>query len=407
MAMLLRFAWRNIWRNRRRTVITLLALSFGVMAIVTMHSFREAANAAMFRNITAGLVGHAQVSARGYHDSPETSQVVKQPAAVAARLRAAVPGATTAQRGRGGGRAGAGEAASPVTILGIQPDNPGAAGLLQIQAGRSLGSAAGNEVVIGTGLATELGGGPGDELVLVGQATDGSLANDRYTVVGTADAGSHEANATTVFLHLEASQSFFVLGDAVHLIVVRLPVEAEALARPLASLREAAGLDALEVLGWTEILPELESATNAKRQNSRVLDFIVFLIVALGVLNTMTMSTFERTREFGMLASLGTRRRRILGMVLLEALLQGALGFFIGTGLAAVVLYGIGTVDLSSVVGDADVLGARLSGAIELAVLPEAVRGAAVVTVLTMIAGGVLPAVRASRLKPVEATRYV
>jgi len=93
--------------------------------------------------------------------------------------------------------------------------------------------------------------------------------------------------------------------------------------------------------------------------------------------------------------------------VLLEALLQGALGFFIGTGLAAVVLYGIGTVDLSSVVGDADVLGARLSGAIELAVLPEAVRGAAVVTVLTMIAGGVLPAVRASRLKPVEATRYV
>jgi len=294
-----------------------------------------------------------------------------------------------------------------VTILGIQPDNPGAAGLLQIQAGRSLGSAAGNEVVIGTGLATELGVGPGDELVLVGQATDGSLANDRYTVVGTADAGSHEANATTVFLHLEASQSFFVLGDAVHLIVVRLPVEAEALARPLASLREAAGLDDLEVLGWTEILPELESATNAKRQNSRVLDFIVFLIVALGVLNTMTMSTFERTREFGMLASLGTRRRRILGMVLLEALLQGALGFFIGTGLAAVVLYGIGTVDLSSVVGDADVLGARLSGAIELAVLPEAVRGAAVVTVLTMIAGGVLPAVRASRLKPVEATRYV
>ena len=112
-------------------------------------------------------------------------------------------------------------------------------------------------------------------------------------------------------------------------------------------------------------------------------------------------------REFGMLASLGTRRRRILGMVLLEALLQGALGFVIGTGLAAVVLYGIGTVDLSSVVGDADVLGARLSGAVELAVLPEAVRGAAVVTVLTMIAGGVLPAVRASRLKPVEATRYV
>jgi len=226
-------------------------------------------------------------------------------------------------------------------------------------------------------------------------------------VVGTADAGSYEANATAVFLELSEAQSFFALDHGVHQIIVRLPLDGEDLRQPVSLMRSALDGDALEVMPWTEILPELKSAMDAKRKNQRIIDLIVFLIVSLGVLNTMTMSTFERTREFGVMASLGTRRGRILGMVLLETLLLGAIGFTLGLALAYAILHGIGTVNLGGLSGGSDMLGARMPEVLALHVHAPSVIGAAVTTLLTMLAGGLLPALRASRLKPIEATRYV
>ncbi len=405
--MLLKLAWRNIWRNKRRTIISLLALSLGVMAIVSIHSFQEVAYAEMIRTLTSGLVGHAQVHGRGYQESPDLTTVVGDPRAVEKRLVAVLPGSSADLRVVGAGLGGSSEVASAVMVMGIEPDNPRARALLTIEKGRGLGATPAREAVIGTGLADELRLAPGGELVLVGQAADGSLANDRYTVVGTADAGSFEASASAVFLHLADAQSFFNLGGSVHEVVVHLPVEQEDLRRPVSLLRAALDQNALEVLPWTEMVPELKSAIDAKRKNTRLIDLVVFLIVALGILNTMTMSTFERTREFGVLASLGTRRGRILAMVTLETLLQGLIGFAAGLVLAAALLYGIGTADISSMGGNADVLGVRLPGTLALALHPGAVVSAALTTVVTMLVGGLVPALRASRMKPVEATRYV
>jgi ABC-type lipoprotein release transport system permease subunit len=225
-------------------------------------------------------------------------------------------------------------------------------------------------------------------------------------VAGIADAGSADANQTAVFLHLADAQSFFALNQGVHEIIVRLPTEQEDLSRPVSLLRGALDLAALEVLPWTEILPELKGAIDAKRRNMRLVDVIIFLIVSLGILNTMTMSTFERTREFGVMASLGTRRRRVLAMVFLEALLQGLIGLLVGVALAWALLHVIGTVDYSGLTANTDILGVRLD-VVRLAVNAGAVAEAAIVTLLTMLAGALVPAIRASRLKPVEATRYV
>jgi ABC-type lipoprotein release transport system permease subunit len=404
--MLLKLASRNIWRNTRRTTISLLALALGVTAIVTIHSFREVAHEEMIRSVTRGLIGHLQVHGLGYQESPETSNVVRDAAAVETRLRQVLPGAETERRVLGAGLAGAGDAAAPVMVMGIEPGNPGSSSLLAIEAGRGLGGSPRREVVLGTGLARELGVSPGGEMILVAQAADGSLANDRFEVVGTADAGSSQANLTAVFLHLSDAQSFFAVGEGVHQVVVRLPTEEEDLSHPVSLLRGAVDLSALEVLAWTDILPDLKSAIDAKRKNSRVIDVIVFLIVALGVLNTMTMSTFERTREFGVMSSLGTRRGRILAMVLVEAVLQGIIGFTLGVAFSWALLHGMGTADLSAFAGS-DMLGARMPDMLRLSVHHASVTTAALTTLLTMLSGALLPAIRASRLKPVEATRYV
>jgi ABC-type antimicrobial peptide transport system permease subunit len=135
------------------------------------------------------------------------------------------------------------------------------------------------------------------------------------------------------------------------------------------------------------------------------MDFVIFLIVGLGVFNAMTMSVFERTREFGVLASLGTRPGRLLGMVLFEALWQGALAFVAGVAIAALVLYGMGTVDLGSVM-QGDVMGVRMPSQLKLGLFPASLKGAALTAFLTAFAGALLPAFRAARLKPVEALRH-
>lgn len=406
--MLLKLAWRNIWRNKRRTIITLLALSLGVMAIITIHSFREQANDAMVRSLTRGLIGHVQVHAQGYRESPEVENAVADPVDVEHRLRAAVPGARSEKRVLGAGLGGAGDRAGAVMVMGIEPENPDAASLLTVDKGRALGTAAAREAVVGSALAEELGIQPGGELVLVSQAADGSLANDRFTVVGTADAGSYDANASAVFLHIADAQSFFGLGEGAHQIVLRLPVEDDThIGGAVTRMRGAVGGSAVDVEAWYDIVPELKSAMDQKAKNSRLMDVIVFIIVSLGVLNTMTMSTFERTREFGVLRSLGTRRGRILGMVTLEALLQGVIGFAIGLALAYLLLLALGPVSFESLAGNSDVLGVRMPEAMRFTVQPGAAVGAALTTLLTVVFGGLLPAYRASRLKPVEATRYV
>jgi ABC-type lipoprotein release transport system permease subunit len=337
----------------------------------------------------------------GYQAAPEIGSVVKDPVAVAAVVADAVPGATTERRVLGAGLGGSGDASSGVMVNGIEP----ASRPLDVKRGKGLSPTAAREAVIGTELAEQLAVDVGGEIVLVGQAADGSVANDRYAVVGVADAGTFELNATSVFLHIRDAQELFALGDGVHQIVLRLPPErGDDLSEPLGALRSALDLAALEALSWNEILPELTGTIESKREGQSAIDFIIFLIVALGVLNAMTMATFERTRELGVMLALGTRPRRVVGLIVVESLLQGAIALAIGVGMVLAVFAAVGDLNLGATgMGGADFSGVRLPSTVALALSIDSVRAAAVVSFATVLAGGLWPAVRAARLRPVEA----
>lgn len=402
--MLVQLAWRNLWRNRRRTFINLLALALGVMGIVTLQSYRESAFSQMLESITTQLVGHIQVHGRGYQASPEIGNVVADPVTIEATLKGALPGVIPERRVLGAGLVGTEDTAAGAMVMGVQPGH----GSFSVVRGAGLSAtppgATPAEALLGVDLGAQLGVDVGGEVVLVGQAADGSVANDRYRVVGLADAGTFELNATAVFLRLEDAQSFFGLGDGVHQLVLRLPGDDEDLAAPLASARAALDLKALEALSWSEMLPELKSTIELKRQGQHSIDVIVFLIVGLGVLNTMTMSVFERTREIGVMLALGTRPRRMLALIVTEALLQGLLGLLAGLALSAALLYGIGGIDLGGLAAG-DVMGIRFPARVELHVPSSAVLSATLTILATMFAGGLLPAIRAARLVPVDAMR--
>jgi ABC-type antimicrobial peptide transport system permease subunit len=188
-------------------------------------------------------------------------------------------------------------------------------------------------------------------------------------------------------------------------VVVKLPTYAEDVSPEVNTLRAALDLKSLEALSWSEMLPQLKASMDQKRKNSVGMDFIIFLIVGLGVFNAMTMSVFERTHELGVLASLGTRPRRLLGMILFEAMWQAGIAFVIGVAIACAVLYGVGTSDLSTM-AKGDVMGVRMPSHLELSLFPASLKGAALTAFLTAIVGALIPAFRAARLKPVEALRH-
>jgi ABC-type lipoprotein release transport system permease subunit len=391
-------AWRNLWRNARRTIITLAALILGVAAIVGMRSYRDSMFKQVAASITRDLVGHMQVHAKGYQDSPALDAVVHDARAIEARIGSTLAGAQTERRVIGAGLAGAGDASAGALITGIDPSQHA----LAVKRGAQLSDGG---AVIGLELAAQLGVDVGGEIVLVGQAVDGSMANDRYRVVGVADAGTFELNATAVYLTIADAQDFFGLGDAVHTIVVRLPDGApEDLTAPIGTLRDALDLATLEALTWNEILPELTGTIESKREGQKGVDFVIFFIVALGVWNAMTMATYERTREFGVMLALGTRPRRIVSLIALESLWLGALALAGGVALVFALFAALGDLNMAgSFTGGADFAGVRLPDIVHLAVSRDAIGAAAIVAFATVLFGGLLPAIRAARLAPVEA----
>ena len=300
--MLLALAWRNLWRNRRRTLLTVFALATGIFGIIGIRTYRESTFAAMVELITTQLVGHLQIHAAGYQDDPALDVVISDPVTIEARLKDTVPQARPERRVLGAGLGGGEGGSTGVLVTGVDPRALSSTSLFVVKAGRGLSPEPRREVVLGTDLATQLGVQPGGELVLVGQSVDGGVANDRFEVVGLVDAGTEELNNAAVFLHLQDAQDFFGLGSAVHAIVVHLPGgDDDDIASAQQLLRGALDLTTVEALSWSEMLPELKGTIDTKRKGQRSIDVIVFIIVGLGALNAMTMAMLERTREFGVM----------------------------------------------------------------------------------------------------------
>jgi ABC-type lipoprotein release transport system permease subunit len=408
--MLARLAWRNLWRNRRRTLIAVAALSLGAAGLVLTHSFAETMYGSMIDVATRGLIGHLQVHGAGYQAEPDIFTVVRAPEAVSEEVERALPGAVVLPRVIGFGLVAAGEKSTAVAIIGLEPGREQQhSNVLTVTVGRGLADVAAREVVLAAPLAKRLGVTPGAEVVLLSQAADGSIANDLYTVVGlSSGTGSVEVGGAAAFLHLRDAQDFFALGDGVHQLVVTLPDGSPAPRQAASKLRARFSGQAppLEALSWNEMLPDVERAIVADRQGSYVMDFVVFLVVVLGMLNAMTMATWERTFELGVLSALGTRPSGVLGLVLVESFFIGLLSLVAGAALAWLVLAALPPLDLGELMGESDFAGVALPTVVKARLDPLGLVMALFTVAATCVVGGLYPAWRVSRLLPVESMRY-
>lgn len=266
------------------------------------------------------------------------------------------------------------------------------------------------EAFIGRQLAELMNVRVGDEVAVVGQGVDGSLANDLFTVKGVVTTSVDLINRQGMLLQLATAQTLFAMPDEAHEIVIhaRHPEMASALSRRIAGTTAFAGT---EVLDWRTLAPEMVTLVRITDLAGLLVLLLVFLAAAAGVANTMVMATFERTREFGMLLALGTRPARLIRLVVAESVALGVVGAVVGSliGIALVAIAHRTGIDYSWLAGggpsELSFAGLRFSLRFypTLSVVDVA-RAIAAVCVTSLLAA-TWPALRASRLQPVKALR--
>ncbi|MEZ5557277.1 MAG: FtsX-like permease family protein [Pseudomonadales bacterium] len=395
-------AWRNLWRNRRRTWLTAGGIGFAAWLQVFAMSMQDGTFGTMVDNAARLLTGHLQVQRPDYHDDPRLEHVLDD--ATSLREQALrLPGVTAALPRAQAFALAAGEDRSfGAQIMGVDAAAEQRASSLpgMVNEGRYLEGS--GEAVIGAALARNLGLGVGDELMLVGNAREGGVAAAVARVVGVFSTGIAELDRGLVQIPIDDfRQAWNLRADQIHALVVLLDRtgRSTSVARALAGPGRA-------VLDWTELTPELVQAVELKRVGAQLFFALVAVIVTFSVVNTFMMTVFERTPEFGMLMALGMRPAAIARQLCGEALCMALLGLVLGLGSAALLVAVLAAVGVPL---PADVEDVLVRYKLPERIYPVFSWGAAATACIVLLLGtqlaALVPALRVLRLRPVQALR--
>lgn len=403
---LLKLAWRNVMRNRRRSFNTVIAITVGLAALIFIWGFIDGMNEQTIENNTTYLTGHLKIHKKGFHEDEALYLSLPYDTKLQTQLSQLDHVIAITPRIEDKAMLSGDKEARGVKVIGIDPAlEPKVTTIAKtIVAGRYLNAKDKNSILIGDNLAERTGLKVGDQAVLVTQARDGSLAADRYKVVGLYNSGIDMIDATHIFIPLGAAQELYSLWGQITEWALRID-ERKLAADVAAKIKTKVATDT-EVLTWKELLPEVVQMVRFHEVITYIVVFIVIIVVAVGVANTILMAVMERTREFGIMLALGTSQRQIIQVVLLESLLLGLIGLILGIlfGLGITTYYGAVGIDLTAYTQAMETM-PGLSGNVNPLIRWDHVSLVAFVTLLTSVIPAFYPAWRVSRLQPVEAIR--
>jgi ABC-type lipoprotein release transport system permease subunit len=333
MSLTLRLAWRNLWRNRRRTLLTIAALAFGTALVIASMSLRQGAYVALVDQAVRLLTGHVQVQAPDYQREPILRHDIPHSRALADELRARVPEYGIAERAIGFALLASDRQTLAASLVGVDLAHEARVSALpeRIERGRFLRDGPEPEVVLGETLARNLEAEVGDRLTMLGTGRDGSLASAELVIVGVFRSGVPELDRSLAQMPLSVFQQLFSMNDSAQALIVRGPAGADpagVLARVRAALESR---DELVVLGWDDILPGTRELIELDFAASIVFYLALIGVVTLGIFNTFLMSVLERTREFGVVLALGIAPIQLVRVVVVETAMLVTLGVAIGS----------------------------------------------------------------------------
>jgi ABC-type lipoprotein release transport system permease subunit len=401
-------AWRNLWRNRRRTLLTAGGIAFAVTLLSFAMAQQIGSYALMIDNATALLTSHIQVQRDGYRDDPRIEKTVPRVSETLAEIDAMAGVRGAAPRLIAFVLVSSGERSVAAQLMGVDAARERELSTLPslVADGRYLDGAAGDVVdaYAGAALARNLGVVPGDEIVMLGTDASGGVAPLVARLAGTFATGQAELDRSVLQVPIDAMRSAFSFGDEAHAILVR--AEDVAGSRGLAvALRGVVCADCV-VLEWPALIPELQQTIDLDRVSNRLFYGLLALLVSFTVVNSFVMVLFERTREFGMLLAIGMRPGGIVGMLLLEGVWLAVLGIALGLALAVPVVAWVAEVGLPLGEAGGEMLRRfHMPDRMYTALDVDAFVPPSLIMLFATILAALLPSLRVRRLRPVEALR--
>ena len=405
--LIFKLAWRNVWRNKRRTFITLGSIGFGLAALLFQQSLIKSLQNQLVEKSTRTYTAHLQIQSSKVTDNKVPDYRLENPEAVYQAVQN-IP-EISAQTPR---VIFTGLVSSPLTskgslVVGVDPLREPILTIIQsyLVEGEYLSSSKDREVIMGVKLAKELDLKLGEKLVIMVQASDGSLSAEAFRLCGLYKTDSPVYDGQIVYIPLSASQRLLVCGQEVSIVAIKAH-RVEDIDSIREKLVRALEGQSVSILTWREVASEIVGIQKFQNAVLLVVMLIIFAIVALGIFNTLLMSFFERIREFGLMMALGAKPPHVASLILVESILLGCLGIL--TGLAfgfAIILY-FGKQGIPLPISDAIGYWMPFDRIIYLKFTwPEHILSCAAALLASVLAA-VFPAVHAARLKPAAALRY-
>ncbi len=335
---ILKIAFRNIFRQKRRSILTALSMFGGFFLSAFFIGFSDGSYNQIISMFTRNNLGHIQIHEKNYLDKPSLYKTINNYGEISEKLSGIKKVESFSPRIYSAGIASVGDKSTGVKITGLDQKSEIATTNFnkKIIRGDLFSSPDSYEVILGEGLAKTLKAEIGKELVVISQGADGSIANDLFKIVGLSRSGNDMEDRITMYIPLASAQEFFVLGGRIHEIAIIVD-DLKDVAEVNEIISENINSDELAVDPWQVFAKSFYNAMKADVAGMWVMLLIIMFVVAVGVLNTVLMSVLERRREYGILKAMGTKPKDIIKLILTEinilALICIVLGSIAGIGI--------------------------------------------------------------------------
>ncbi len=402
--MLWTVAWRNVWRNKKRSLIIIAAIAFGIWAGVASMGITKGAYKQIVDTAVSTTLSHIQIHAREFRDYKDVKKTISGHKSLAEDI-ASIDGVShITRRIVIQGMASSAETGTGVEIQGVIPESERQVTTIneKLVEGDYFQTKKRNPIVIGKKLAERLEVGLGKKIILTAQTPDGTIGSGAFRVVGIFKTFSPMFDESNIFAKMTDVNRLFSMNGEIHEIaVITENIDEAKTIKP--EIAETAG--GLDVATWKEISPEMAMTTDMGNQMLYIFMIIILLALVFGITNTMLMGVLERIREIGVLQALGMKGKNIFMMIVLETIFLSMVGGVAGLiiGWASIEYLSRIGIDLSIV---SEGLAAFGMGSMIYPYLP--VREYPIVTgmiILTAIIASIYPGIKAVKLNPVEAIR--
>ena len=402
---LVKLAWRNIFRNKRRTLIAATAIGIGLTALIFIDAFMMGMQETMIRTATASFLGDAQIHREGFRDEQEASMTIQALDEVTASLAEETIVQHFTQRVLVTGMITSPANVSTINLVGVRPSTEKFLSQIDdaITEGVYFEGENSRDLVIGAKLAEILEIGLGDRVVVtVAQASTGDLSQEMFRVSGIYHFADEAMNSGMAFVRIQKAQEMLAIDNSVHEIAIKFTsiVYSQDTALPFWDTYSQHGNEALS---WTELMSQLTIVLEMTKYTKYIMGVILFGVVVFGIINTLFMSLYERMFEFGVLRAVGTRPFGMARVVLFEAGALAIVSIVLGTilGFLVTALLAYTGIDYTGI----EMMGVTMQEFIRpIMTVEQFIIYPIWVFVFTIIAG-LYPARHVAKIAPVDAMR--